>query len=109
MTNPITVNKDLPVTNADILSGTALDPVPGPGMLLVYVASSQRDGIVSVGGPGILGGGSYRIPPVLRSNGVPDLNSDMPTAIAVRQGKVMVDYTEVTGGDAFATVIFVPA
>ena len=108
MSNPITVNKDLPTDNSDVLNGTALDPVPTPGLLLIYAASSQRDGVFTVGGPGVLGGGAYKIPPVLRTNGMPDLSTDMPFIIAVMQGRVVVDYDEVTAGDAFMTVIFIP-
>lgn len=108
MANPITVNKDLPIDNGDVLAGTALDPVPAPGTLMIYAASSQRDGVFTVGGPGVLGGGAYKIPPVLRANGIPDLNSDMPFMIAVMQGRVIIDYDEVTAGDAFITIIFLP-
>lgn len=108
MGNPITVNKDLPTDNADVLANTALDPVPEPGTLMIYAASSQRDGVFTVGGPGVLGGGAYKIPPVLRTNGIPDLSSDMPFLIAVMQGGVVMDYDEVTAGDAFVTVIFMP-
>lgn len=106
MAETITVNVDLPTDNADILTGTLLDPVPAPGMLLIYLASSQRDGIMSVTGPGIVG--AYRVPPVLRANGIPDLSADMPTIVPVLPGKVIIFYDEVTAGDAFATVIFVP-
>lgn len=108
MFNPIIVNKDLPTDNADVLSGTSLDPVPETGILVIWVASSQRDGILTVGGPGVQGGGTYKIPPILRSNGIPDCNADVPSVIAVRQGKVIVDYDEVTGADAFSSIMFLP-
>lgn len=106
--NPITVNRDLPADQTDVLGGTALDPVPGPGQLLIYLASTQRDGILSVGGPGVLGGGAYRVPPVLRANGMPDVQGDIPYVVSVRQGKVIIDYDEVTAGDAFASILYVP-
>jgi len=109
MANPITVNRDLPTDNSDVLSGTALDPVPEPGILMVFLASTQRDGILTVGGPAVLGGGAYRVPPVLRTSGIPDVQSDLPYTVAVRQGKCIIDYDEVTAGDAFVTVIFVPS
>lgn len=107
--NPITVNRDLPTDQTDVLGGTALDPIPGPGTLLVYLASSQRDGILSVGGPAVAGGGAYRVAPVLRANGIPDVNTDTPYIVQVVQGKCIVDYDEVTAGDAFATIMWVPA
>jgi hypothetical protein len=107
--NPITVNKDLPTDTNDCLSGTALDPVPGPGLCLIYIASSQRDGILTVGGPAVMGGGGYKVPPVLRANGIPDVNSDVPYIVAVQQGKLQIDYDEVTAGDAFLTVLYLPA
>lgn len=107
MAETITVNVDLPIDNADVLAGSLLDPVPGPGVLLVYLASSQRDGILTITGPGLVG--AYRVPPVLRSNGIPDLSADMPTAIPVPGvGKVIINYDEVTAGDAFMTAIFSP-
>lgn len=105
---PVTVNVDLPADNTDVLSGTLLDPVPGPGTLLVFLASSQRDGILIITGPGVAGG-TFRIPPVLRTNGIPDLNTDMPSVVPTVGGKVFVNYDEVTAGDAFATVMFIGA
>lgn len=107
--NPIIVNKDLGSDNPDILNGTALDPVPAPGLLLIYLASSQRDGILTVGGPGVLGGGAYKVPPILRANGIPDVSTDIPFIVSVQQGKVTLDYDEVAAGDAFVTVMYVAA
>lgn len=107
MAQTITVNVDLPTDNADVLNGSLLDPVPAPGALLIYLASSQRDGILSVTAPGVVG--AYRVAPVLRANGIPDLSADMPTVVPVAAGKCIINYDEVTAGDAFATVIFVPA
>lgn len=106
MANPITVNVDLPSDNNDVLSGTPLESVPGPGILQVYLASSQRDGILTVGGPAVMGGGAYRVPPVLRANGIPAVESDVPYVVAVGAGKVMITYDEVTAGDAFMTAIY---
>lgn len=106
MAQTITVNVDLPTDNADVLAGSLLDPVPGRGVLLVYVASSVRDGILTVTGPGVVG--SYRIPPILRANGIPDINSDLPTTVPTIGGKVIVGYDEVAAGDAFATIMFIP-
>lgn len=102
----ITVNKDLPTDDNDVLGGSLLDPVPGPGVLAIFLASSQRDGILTVTGPGLTG--AYRIPPILRSSGIPVVNDDIPTIIPVLQGKYFVSYDEVTAGDAFATILFVP-
>lgn len=106
MANTITVNVDLPTDNTDVLSGTLLDPVPGRGVLIVFVASSQRDGLLTVTGPGVVG--SYRIPPVLRSNGIPDAQSDLPVLVPTLGGKVIIGYDEVTAGDAFASIMWVP-
>lgn len=106
--NPIVVNVDLPTDNVDVLAGSALDPVPGPGVASVYVASTQRDGQVSIGGPSVPGGGAFLTAPVLRSNGMPDLQADMPFTVRVFGGKLLINYNEVTAGDAFATVIFIP-
>lgn len=108
MPNPITVNVDLPTDNNDVLSGTPLDPVPAPGLLMIYLASSQRDGVLTVGGPAVEGGGTLRVPPVLRSSGIPDVSTDIPYTVGVRQGKCSIVYDEVTPGDAFATIMFLP-
>lgn len=107
--NPITVNIDLPVDNTDCLAGSPLDPIPGPGLVLIYVASSQRDGQLTVGGPGVMGGGSFNVPPVPRTSGIPDLQADMPYVLGVKAGKVVMSYNEVTAGDAFATVLYMPS
>lgn len=98
----VVVNIDLPTDNADVLAGTILDPVP-PGRLLIYLASSQRDGILTITGPGITG--AYRVAPILRANGIPDINADLPYVIDTPGGKVLIAYDEVTAGDAFATII----
>lgn len=106
MGSPITVNIDLPTDNSDVLAGSLLDPVPFDGALAVYLASSQRDGVMTITGAGITG--AYRIPPVLRANGIPDLSADTPTVVPVRAGqKVIINYDEVTAGDAFATIILI--
>lgn len=104
----ITVNVDLPADNADVLAGTLLDTIPGPGYIKIYVASTQRDGILSIVGSGVVGG-AFRIPPPLRANGMPDLLADMPTMVGVTGGKALIAYDEVTAADAFATIIFEPA
>ena len=104
----ITVNLDLPTDNNDVLNGSALDPIPYDGLLAIYLASSQRDGILTVGGPAA-SGGALRVNPVLRASGIPDINADIPYTLPVRQGqKVIVAYDEVTAGDAFFTAILTP-
>ncbi len=102
----ITFQLDLPADNTDCFAGSQLDPVPSPGILFLWLASSQRDGILSVTGPGITG--AYRIPPTLRTSGIPDLSADMPILIPTNGGKIICDYDEVTAGDAFLTVLFLP-
>lgn len=109
MTSLITVNKDLPTDDADVLAGTLLEQVPGRGVLNIFIASSQRDGQITVSGPNIPTG-VYQAPPILRSNGIPDVQADIPVVVPVLgPGRVIINYNEVTAGDAFATVIFVPA
>jgi hypothetical protein len=107
MPRPIVVNVDLPTDNNDVLNGSLLDPIPSRGVLMIFLASSQRDGVLSVVGPGIAG--AYKVPPVLRANGIPDVSGDIPYIIPVpAAGKLKVDYDEVTAGDAFATFMFFP-
>jgi len=110
MGQPIVVNVDLPADNNDCLAGSTLDPIPEEGVVLLYVASSQRDGVFSAGGAAMVeGGGAVRIPPVLRASGIPDLQSDMPYPVGVKPGKLSLVYDEVTGADAFLTAVFLPA
>lgn len=106
MPNPVFVNVDLPADNADVLNGTILDPVPGPGSLIIWIASSQRDGVLSVTGA-LEGTSLYKAAPVLRANGIPDISADVPIVLRTSGGKVKIDYDEVTAGDAFAVISFV--
>lgn len=108
MAGPVTVNVDLPIDNTDCLANTALDPIPGPGILYLYLASTQRDGILTVGGAALVTGTALRIPPVLRANGMPDLSADTPVTLEVDSGKLNVVYDEVTAADAFLTALFEP-
>lgn len=106
--NAITLNVDLPADNTDVLAGSPLDPIPGPGTVFLYVAASQRDAQLTVGGPAVQGG-AFNVPPVLRTNGIPDLSTDMPYTLAVSAGKLIVSYNEVTAGDGFLTAVYIPA
>ena len=106
---PITVNVDLPTDNTDVLNGTLLEQIPGPGVLNLFIASSQRDGKVTVTGPGVLQTPAYQAAPVLRANGIPDIQADIPYPIVCTgRGRVIIAYDEVGAGDAWATCIFVP-
>jgi len=107
MGQPITVNVDLPSDNSDCLSGTLLDPIPAPGVLIIFFASSQRDGILTVTQPGS-SSPVYNFPPILRSSGIPDVQTDIPVVVPVSGGRCIIKYDEVTAGDAYMTLIFVP-
>lgn len=49
---PIIVNKDITADNADVLSGTDLENVPGMGVMAIYAKSTQADHTITITAPG---------------------------------------------------------
>lgn len=102
----ITVRQALTATNGDVLNGTDLENLPGPGVMTIYAASSQADGTLTVTGRG------FEVPIrdqalPLRTNGQPSQQDDMPLVVGVPQGgKVLVSYTEATSATAVFEVVW---
>lgn len=105
----IVVNSTLTASNTDILNGTDLDSIPGPGVLSVFGASTQADGTITITGPGSEPVVRNRVL-ALRTNGVPDKLSDQPFLVGVIQGgHYVLNYTEVTAATAMFISVFYDA
>jgi len=102
----IVVRQALTATDADVLNGTDLENLPGAGVLIVYAASSQADGTLTITGRG------FEVPIreqalPLRTNGQPSQQDDAPIIVGVPAGgKVLLSYTEVTAATAVFEVYF---
>jgi len=92
----IIVQLNLQASNTDALNGTDLDSIPGPGVLVLWAASTVADSTITVTGPGSEPVVRNQVV-VLRANGIPDKSTDQPFAVGVIQGgHYVVDITEVT-------------
>jgi len=92
-------------TNA--LSGSDLQSAPGPGVCLLWIASSQADTRITFAAPPNVA--SRNITPHLRTNGVPSVSDDSPVAIAVRGGEQVILFIDiVTGATVGYVVKFIP-
>jgi len=65
--------------DTDVLSGTDLDPMPGPGFLRVWMASTVATATVTASMPEQNFTRAAKL--VLRSGGVPDNDRDTPVVI----------------------------
>ena len=87
--------ENLTATDADILSGTALDTLEAGGQLDVYLISTQADGVVSITGPDnepI----AQSINPAQETRAIQPEN-DVPFSLVVETGgHYTIAYTEVT-------------
>lgn len=84
------------------LTGSDLQSAPGPGSVILWIASSQADTRITFGAPP--GVASRNITPHLRTNGVPSVNDDSPVALGVRGGEQIILYIDIVTG---ATVGYV--
>lgn len=92
-------------TNA--LAGSDLQSAPGPGVCLLWIASSQADTRMTFAAPPNVA--SRNITPHLRTNGVPMVSDDSPVAIAVRGGEQVILFIDiVTGATVGYVVKFIP-
>lgn len=109
MNGMIIVRKYLSATTTDVLSDTDLASIPNNGSLLVYAASDQSDGTLTITGTNV-------IPPL---NGTPienrgtnaqiNVNEQVAARVGVtRGGQVTIAYTEVTAATAQVLVVFMP-
>jgi len=102
----IEVVQALTATNTDVLAGTQLDQVPGPGIFTIYAASTVADGTVTVSlGQDTLINAQVLL---LRVSGNPNINEDVPIAEVSSPGGVrpVINYTEVTAATAVFVTVF---
>jgi len=91
----------------NVLSGSDLQSAPGPGAVLLWIASSQADTRITFTCPPAVA--SRNITPHVRTNGVPLVSDDSPVAVAVRGGEqIAVQVDIVTGATCGYVVKFIP-
>jgi len=91
--------------NANILAATDLQSAPGPGILEVYIASSQADTVVSISAPPNIPGRAIR--PALRANGTPNLSDMSPFSLGLGGGEqITISVDIVTAGSCGYSVRF---
>lgn len=94
-------------SNTDVLAGTQLDQVPGPGLFLVMGASTVADSTIGI----TLGADTYvnDRPLPLRANGVPNAQDDVQLAVQSPGGvRPVINIVEVTAMTVFLIVVFTP-
>lgn len=106
----VNVQSTLTATTADVLAGTDLESLPGPGVLQIYGVSTQADSTVSVTPPGEQSPArSFTLP----QKTVPTVNAndDQPLAIVaiMGAGRCIVSLTEVTAATMVFLFVFTPA
>lgn len=104
----IQVNSVLGATNLDVLAGTQLDQVPGPGVFSIWAASTVNDSTMSV----TLGADTLinAAPLPLRVSGVPNLDEDVPVLVSSPGGvRPVISVTEVSAMSSYVIVVFKPA
>lgn len=97
----------LTASNTDVLAGTQLDQVPGPGTFLVIAASSVVDSTIGI----ILGTDTYvnDRPLPLRANGVPNASDDVQLVVTSPGGvRPVINIVEVTAMTVYIIVVFTP-
>jgi len=93
------------ISNA--LSGSDLQSAPGPGVCLLWIASTQADTRITFAAPPKVA--SRNITPHLRTNGVPMVSDDSPVAVAVAGGEQIILFIDiVTGATCGYIVKFIP-
>jgi len=89
------------------LNGSDLQSAPGPGVVLLWIASSQLDTRITFAAPPTVA--SRNITPHLRTQGTPLVSDDSPVALAVRGGEQIILFVDiVTGATVGYTVKFIP-
>lgn len=89
------------------LAGSDLQSAPGPGVCLLWIASSQADTRISFSAPPTIA--SRNITPHLRTNGVPLVSDDSPVAMAVRGGEQIILFIDVVTAATVGYVVkFIP-
>ncbi len=94
--------------NTDVLQGTDLQSL-GQGILTVLIASTQSDTVVTLTAPDQVSARLINV--VLRTNGMPDVNSDVPYELPILTdgSKVVVNVDVVTAATVGLIFVFTPA
>jgi len=93
--------------NTNVLAGTDLQSAPGPGAVMLWIASSQADTRITFTAPPRVA--CRNITPHLRTNGVPLCSDDSPVSMAVTGGEqIAVQVDIVTGATVGYVVKFIP-
>jgi len=105
---PIQIRKVLTADDTDVLNGTDLENIPGPGILLIGAASTQNDTLMSITGRG------FEVPfrqqaLALRTNGQLTEDDDPISVVTPQGGKVIVDINIVTAATVVVEAMFIPA
>lgn len=91
----------------NVLSGSDLQSAPGPGAVLLWIASNQADTIITFTAPPRVA--LRNVKPMLRANGVPLVSDDSPVAVAVQGGEqIAVQVDIVTAATVGYFVKFIP-
>lgn len=107
MADQITVPFSITATNADILDGTQLDPIPFDGTLLIYLASTQGDSTFSLKLADELVQDARVV--AQRTNGEPNESDDTGYSVDVINGiKARLAVTIVTAATVRGRVTLVP-
>lgn len=107
MADQISVPFSISADNADVLSGTQLDPLPYDGELQIFIASSQADTLWSLKLADDLVVDNRPVPQ--RTNGIPQQSDDPGYAQEVINGvkaKIVVDI--VTGATVTGIATLIP-
>lgn len=103
----IQIRQVLTADNTDVLNGTDLENIPGPGLLLIGAASTQNDTIMNITGRG------FEVPfreqaLALRTNGQLTEDDDAITVFTPQGGKVIVDINVQTAATVVVEAMFIP-
>ena len=85
------------------LSGSDLQSAPGPGVLLLWIASTQADTRITFAAPPRVA--SRNITPHIRTNGVPLVSDDSPVAVAVNGGEQCILFVDIVTGATVGYVV----
>jgi len=93
--------------STNVLAGSDLQSAPGPGAILLWIASSQADTRITFTAPPRVA--CRNITPHLRTNGVPFVSDDSPVAVACQGGEqIAVQVDIVTAATCGYVVKYIP-
>lgn len=103
----IQVTGQVAATTSNCLSGSDLQSAPGPGVMLLWIASTVADTRITFTAPPRVA--ARNVTPFVRSGGVPLVSDDSPVAVAVSGGEQIILYVlVVTAATVGYIVKFIP-